>query len=228
MSSNFRSSGRGRDLVSRRRARTMPLIFAGVAAAILLGGVLLTIFFFTSETGQALFRTATPTPTITLTPVPPSLTPVPTDTPQFTATPTATAGPSPTPTQVTYVVQEFDTLFGIAAQFQIDVTLLMQVNNLTVNDSLSVGKTLIIPSGDFPTITPSPLPSNLPRGAKIQYVVLLGDTLEAIATKFNSTVDDIVRNNKNVSNATLQAGQTLTVRINLVTAVPTSTPTAAP
>jgi LysM repeat protein len=42
------------------------------------------------------------------------------------------------------VVQAGDTLVGIAVKFQIDMATLMKLNNLTSNDTLTVGQTLII------------------------------------------------------------------------------------
>jgi len=58
--------------------------------------------------------------------------------------------------------------------------------------------------------------------------VLLGDTLETIAGQFNSTVEDISRNNDNLTNAKLLAGQVIVVRVNLVTPTPLPTSTFTP
>ena len=140
-----------------------------------------------------------------------------------------TPGPSPTPTPITYTVQDGDTLFNIAAQFQVDWQALKLFNNLA-SDALSVGQVLTIPQvGDVQTPTPSPLPTGLGRGGRIQYTVLLGDTLEIIAAKFNSTAEDIARqnrrNNQDLTNADLRAGEVLVVRVDLVT--PTLTPVAS-
>lgn len=216
-------------LIKRRRARIIPVILAALAGLVLLALVLMVFSFFTSGPGVALFQTATPTPSATLTPTA-TLTPAPdTPTPLFTDTPTVTPGPSPTPTPITYTVQDGDTLFDIAAQFQVDWQALKLFNNLT-SDALSVGQVLIIPqAGDVQTPTPSPLPTGLGRGARIQYTVLLGDTLEIIAAKFNSTPEDIARqnrrNNQDLTNADLRAGEVLVVRVDLVT--PTLTPVAS-
>lgn len=219
-------------LIKRRRARLIPVVLAGLAGLVLLAFVVLVFNFFTSGPGAALLRTATPTPTLTFTP---TATPTPeplTPTPEFSPTPTETAGPSPTPTPVTYVVQDGDTLFGIAVQFQVDVEAIKIFNNLT-SDALAVGQTLTIPQGqEVQTPTPTPLPTGLPRGARIQYTVLLGDTLEVIAAKFNSTAEDIARqnrrNNQDLTNADLRAGEVLVVRINLVTPTLTPVPSRTP
>jgi LysM repeat protein len=214
-------------LIHRRRARFVPAALAGLAGLILLAFVLLVVNYFTSGPGRAVFRTSTPSPTITFTPAPPTPTLAASPTPQFSPTPTFTPGPSPTPMPITYTVQEGDTLFGIAVQFQVDMEAIKIANNLT-SDALSVNQVLIIPTGEIQTPTPTPLPTGLPRGARIQYVVLLGDTLEIIASKFNSTVEDISRINNNLTNDKLQAGQVIVVRINLVTPTPTPTITDTP
>jgi LysM repeat protein len=130
---------------------------------------------------------------------------------------------------VTYVVVEGDSLFSIAQQFTTTVDAIVIVNGL-VGTNLSIGQTLIIPAPDsVQTPTPTPLPTGLPRAARIQYTVLLGDSLEIIAAKFNSTVEDIARqnrrNNQDLTNADLRAGDVIVVRINLVTPVPTATAT---
>jgi len=170
------------------------------------------------------------------TPMPPTAaptltwTPPPTDTPADTPTPTL----SPTPTTVVYVVKQNDSLFDIAAQFHVDVVALTQANQLTTT-VLAVGQKLTIPGADFATATPSPIPTGLARGTKVQYTVLLGDTLESIAAKFNSTADAISKANpdpaapKNISrhltNQNMQAAMVIVVPVNLVTPVP---PTATP
>jgi LysM repeat protein len=221
-------------LINRRRARMVPVILAGLAVVIVLGGLAFVLWIM--GPGQILLKgTPTPTPSLTFTPTPPPptatfVTPTPSDTP----VPTITPGPSPTPTVFVYVVQEYDTLSGIAEEFKVDVEVIKLVNNLT-SDTLSIGQKLVIPAGDVPTITPSPIPTGLPRGTKIKYKVVRGDTLESIAAQFNSRVEDIVKANadpknpKNVlSNTNLRAGAEIFVPINLVTPTPTPRPTATP
>ncbi len=180
--------------------------------------------------------TATSVPA-TATPVPPTAAPPTaastlTSTPLPTDTPTATL--SPTPTTVVYVVKQNDSLFDIAAQFHVDVVALTEANQLTTT-VLAVGQKLIIPGADFATATPSPIPTGLPRGYKVQYTVLLGDTLESIAAKFNSTAaaislanrDPAAPNNtlRHLTNQNMQAAMVIVVPVNLVTPVP---PTATP
>ena len=221
-------------LINRRRARMVPALLAALAGVIVLVFVVLVVSFFISGPGQVVLR-GTPTPTVTLThtPLPPTNTPQATDTPTSTPPPTATPGPSPTPTVFVYVVQQYDTLFDISVKFKVDIESIKLANNMT-GDVLSVGQKLIIPP-QLPTSTPSPIPTGLPRGTQIQYKVVLGDTLESIAAEFNSRTDDIIKANPDpnnpktkLSNATLRVGMVIKVPINLVTPVPSATPTATP
>jgi LysM repeat protein len=218
-------------LINRRRSRAVPIIFAVITGLVLLAILLLVLNFFTTGPGVALFRTATPTSTATL---PSTATPSPvpaTPTPLFSETPVPTEGPSPTPSPITYTVQENDTLFDISLQFGVPIATIKLANNLT-SDVINPGVILTIPLGNelpTPTVTPFPTPLEAMRRAQpIQYTVLLGDTLESIAAKFLSTAEDIARQNSNITNATLQAGQVLTVRVNLVTPTFTPVPTRAP
>lgn len=218
-------------LLNRRRARFAQMVFAALA---LLGVLTILFLLFSVATGGPLAQllvTSTPTLTPTL-PATPTPSPEPaTPTPQFTDTPTPTEGPSPTPTPAIYVVVEGDTLFSIARKFTTTMDAIIIANNL-VGTNLSIGQTLVIPApGSIQTPTPTPLPTGLPRGARIQYTVLLDDTLEAIAARFNSTPQDIARqnrrNNRDLTNTELRAGDVIIVRINLVTPLPTATPTTA-
>jgi len=169
--------------------------------------------------------------TATLTSRPPTATLPPTATP--TLVPTATPSSTATATPVVYVVKQNDTLFNIAAQFHVDVGALRQANQLTTT-VLFVGQKLTVPGTDFATPTPSPVPSGLAAGTKIQYTVLLGDTLESIAARFNSTAAEISRLNgdptapnnifRHLTDQTLRAEMVIVVPVNIVTPTRTATP----
>ena len=94
-----------------------------------------------------------------------------------------------------YIVQKGDTLYGIANKFNTTVDNLKSINNLTT-DSLSIGQVLKLP-GSSATSTDT-------------YTVKSGDTLYAIANKYNTTVDALKSLNNLTSN-TLSIGQTLKI-----------------
>ncbi|MGQ0604508.1 MAG: LysM peptidoglycan-binding domain-containing protein [Anaerolineales bacterium] len=218
-------------LINRRRARMIQSLLAALAGVILLA-ICWLLFTVASGPVTALLRTATPpatltlTPTITFTPAPP------TPTKQFTDTPIPTEGPSPTPTPVIYTVVDGDTFFSISTQFGVAIDSIKLASGLT-GDILVIGQVLTIPvGGGFEPPTTTPIPTGLARGTRIEYTVLLGDSLEIIASKFNSTVEDIAqqnrRNNRALTNADLRARDVLIVRVNLVTPTPTLAASVTP
>jgi LysM repeat protein len=164
--------------------------------------------------------TASATPTITITPteVPPTDTPLPTETPTL-------SGPS------WYIVEENDTMSGIAVKFNIDLIVLLNLNPGIDPNTIKVGDKIIIPAPNTTLDTPTPIPPDW-RGT-IEYRIATGDTLAGIAIKFNSTVQKIMELN-NLANANdIQAGITIKVPVNIATPVPTPTegttyPTLAP
>ena len=91
-----------------------------------------------------------------------------------------------------YVVKKGDTLYSIATANNTTVDELKRINNLTSN-ILSTGQLLKIPSALLPETT---------------YTVKKGDSLYSIATKYNTTVDELKRINNLTSN-TLSIGQVL-------------------
>ncbi len=215
-------------LIKRRRARMFPAILAGIALLIILGFVVLMVAIIPRARSLGIGVTDTPTVTLTATVPPTATTPPATYTPAATPTVTETAGPSPTPTQMIYTVAEGDSLFTIAEQFGSNVCLMMALNNILDASALSVGQQLIIPTGSEELPTATPLPTGLPRGARLEYIVQCGDTLDSIAGQFNSTGEDIATENDIDDPLSIQIGQVLIVRVNIATPTPTSTFTATP
>jgi Uncharacterized protein with SCP/PR1 domains len=91
-----------------------------------------------------------------------------------------------------------------------------------------VGQTIKIPLPGSVLPTTTPIPANLGRGTKVEYQVLPGDTLAGIAVRFNSLADEIIKENNIEDANSLQAGQTLQIPVNLVTATPTLPATSTP
>lgn len=213
----------------QQAAKRAPLIL-GIAALLLIVGAAALIFWLAgpNRPAIALFASATPTPTVTATSTAtPTETATPTVTPTETATPTVTLTPTISG-PFTYQVQEGDNLFDIAQRFEVDLLLLITLNNLDpINPIIHVGDALTIPGPDTQLPTGTPLPTNLPRGTRIEYRVQTGDSLLAIALAYNSTIDAIKEENDIENENELFVGQVLTIPVNLVTPVPTST-TAPP
>ncbi len=211
-------------------AQKAPIIF-GIAALLLIAGAGVLIFWLANPGGTpviSFFSSATPTTTITFTPTStPTNTPLPTDTatlppPTDTPTPTLTAtaaGP------FVYVVQEGDTLYGIAQKFKVDLLTIFALNPSidSANPVIRPNQEILIPAPDTKLPTASPIPPDF-RGT-IDYRVAPNDTLETIATRFNSTVDAIMKANTKLKNANdIKVGDTIKVPVNIATPLPTRTP----
>jgi LysM repeat protein len=215
----------------RRRqqsARRAPLII--VAAVLAIAGLGLLVYWLLGSGGPslpsiALFASETPTPTDTATA---TATATASSTPTETPTPTFTVTPTLVPTQsgpFIYKVEDGDNLWSIAQKFKADLLVLITINNLDpANPTILVGKDLIIPGPDTQLPSATPLPADLRKGTKIDYQVQLGDSLLSIAIKFNSTVEDIKKENKIDNENQIFVGQKLVIPVNMVTAVPTATP----
>jgi len=203
----------------------------GAIALVVLGFIL--IVYWLTRPGQPLgqyFATDTPTATLTATP---TNTSTPTATSTITETPTITITPTRSgPTQ--YVVQEGDTPISIAEKFNLgsDGSFLIYYANLDLMQRnqgfLKVGDTITIPAPGSVLPTTTPIPANLPRGTKLDYQVLPGDTLAGIAARFNSLTDEIIKANNITDPNALQAGDTLQIPVNLVTATATLPATSTP
>ena len=98
----------------------------------------------------------------------------------------------------TYTVQPGDTLYGISNQFGVSVIDLANINNVNAQN-LKVGQILKIPTNQ------SSNPNNM-----FMYTVVKGDSLYKIASKYNTTIDEIIKIN-NLKNTNLQIGQILRI-----------------
>ncbi|KGX91848.1 LysM peptidoglycan-binding domain-containing protein [Pontibacillus marinus] len=102
----------------------------------------------------------------------------------------------------TYVVKSGDVLWKIAQMYDVTVDQIVKENNLDPNDYLKIGQTLTIPTSK------KPIPFN-PDEKNGEYVVKSGDTLWKIASKLNTTIDQLIKLNQLDTNEYLMIGQTL-------------------
>ena len=119
---------------------------------------------------------------------------------------------APPASGTTYTVKAGDTLYGIAQRFNTTVAKLAAANNIVNVNLLRIGQVLIIP-GTSTTPTPPPV-------TVTTYTVKAGDTLYAIALRFNTTVAKIAAAN-NITNVNL-------LRIGQVLKIPGTTTTPPP
>ncbi len=88
---------------------------------------------------------------------------------------------------------------------------------------INAGQKILVPPPNMQAPTTTPISTNVPPGTIVDYMVLPGDTLGAIAFKFNSTVEEIVKQNKLANANDIKAGDILKIPVNIATPVPTVT-----
>jgi LysM repeat protein len=213
----------------KKKQKMMPFLVGGLAILLLVVGIIILVVWL-SAPGRLIGKmvaTDTPTPTATFTPTPTTPTPTPTATSTATDTPTVTFTATPSG-PLEYTVVENDTCWGLLIKFEIQLEALMALNP-------TLGTACILNPGDILYIqqkgmvvelpTETPIPTGLPRGTRIQYTVRTGDTLQGIASRFNSTIEAImaIASNGITDPQSIEAGKVILVPVNLVTPTPTRT-----
>ncbi|MFC4323454.1 C40 family peptidase [Litchfieldia salsa] len=113
--------------------------------------------------------------------------------------------PSPSPEiGSSYIVQAGDSLSAIARKYETTVTELKRLNGLT-SDTIFIGQTLKVASSSNQTTQPQ-----AENPSSQLYNVQAGDSLSAIARKFNMTISDLKALN-HLNGDTIYIGQTLKV-----------------
>ncbi|MBN2084447.1 MAG: LysM peptidoglycan-binding domain-containing protein [Anaerolineales bacterium] len=163
------------------------------------------------------FPTATIAATLTFTP---SLT--------FTASP-ETPAITPTPNcPAEYVIQSGDLLSTIAEKCGISVEAIVALNPTIDPNNIQVGTTILLPPAGT-GFTPTVIPADTIPGTVISIRVQAGDTLESIAGKCWSTVDDLIKTNNIDDPNFLSVGMELKCHYGIATPVPSRvSPTFGP
>ena len=102
--------------------------------------------------------------------------------------------PAPTPTNSVYTVRAGDTLYGIARRYQTTVAQLMTLNMISNPNVIRVGQKIKI----------STVPTTPPTRT---YTVRAGDTLYAIAIRYNTTIARLAYLNKISNTSLIRVGQ---------------------
>jgi membrane-bound lytic murein transglycosylase D len=112
-----------------------------------------------------------------------------------------------------------ETLSVIAKKYGVTVNDLTQANNLSVQKTIQVGKSILIPMSGAARLSvaanassspTTPSPTTAKATTPSSYTVRSGDTLSEIAAKFSVTVNDIKKWNK-LTSTRLNIGQKLAI-----------------
>lgn len=124
-----------------------------------------------------------------------------------------TVPPTTPPNLKTYIVQAGDTLYAIAQKTGVTVAEILQLNKLDNPNVIFPGQKLLLPSkAQLPTPTPTP--------GQIRYTIKAGDTLYAIALRYQTTVSAILAANPGINPNRLQIGQIILIPVSAAPATP--------
>ena len=104
-----------------------------------------------------------------------------------------------------YTIQSGDTLSSIARRYNTTVDELVRLNNIQNPNRIYAGETLLIPTKNNSISSGSDDKNNT------IYIVRKGDTLTSIAKRFNTTVNNIVKNNNIINPNLIYPGQRLII-----------------
>lgn len=115
-----------------------------------------------------------------------------------------------------YKVEKGDTLYSISKKYQITLAELRTANNLSENDVIKVGQTLVIPTADISNAAAlSSNNKNTNTSIKTkEYVVKKGDTLYGIAKNCNMSVAELLSINNLDNKSVIKIGQKIKIKAN--------------
>ncbi|MGX7329540.1 LysM peptidoglycan-binding domain-containing protein [Enterococcus bulliens] len=135
---------------------------------------------------------------------------------------TTDANQTATTQTLTHTVQVGDTLSDLAQTYSTTVASLVEQNSIQNQNLIIVGQKLVVGTTTQKTIETS-TPTETAK-TKISYTVQAGDTVSAIADRFNVSVNEIGQWNKLANVHLIFIGQTLTIEQNAETPAPVETP----
>ena len=202
-----------------------PIFVAALAVILVLIGIAIIVMWLTGGSFAFSPFSKEPTPTATMPPTPvisPTATFAPTETPTPTLTVTTTpSGP------FEYEVKELDNCWDISIKFDVDLETLLAINNFAGGACpIYPGLIIKIPAPGTTLPTPTAISPDTKSGTKITYKIQSGDSLQSIASKFNTTIDDILRQNKFDDPNNITPGLEIVIRWGIVTPTPTFAPTS--
>lgn len=166
---------------------------------------------FATQTAQAMPPVAVTPQATDIVPIPPSPTPYPIATeipPAPTATPTSVTYVQPTqgslPTSYTLLVGEYP--FCIARRFDVNVSELLSLNNLSADTFFYGGEVLQIPQTGNPFEGTRVLQEH-----PTTYIVMEGDTLGSIACSFGDVSPELIAEQNHLSSYDVSPGTQLVI-----------------
>ena len=147
--------------------------------------------------------------------------------PGQTLTLVATAAAAPAaPASSTHTVIAGDTLFAIARKHGVSLDALLAANGMSRDSIIYPGQAISI-SGTAASAAAAPTPSPAPStpAAEATHTVIAGDTIFALAKKYDTSVDTLLAANGMSLDSIIYPGQKLTVAV--AAAAPASTPEPA-
>lgn len=118
-----------------------------------------------------------------------------------------------------YTIKNGDSLTSLVKKYNTTVSHLLQLNPTSKIQKLTIGQKLIVPATTAqikPAITPTKTVATPKPTSKITietYNVKDGDTLSAVANRYNLTVNDIAKINQIMPDMAIKVGQTLMIPI---------------
>lgn len=207
-------------IVKTRLSLTAVLGIIAAVVLVLVAATAVWRFGSSSETTTTPTGEAGETAVITASNPSPTWTPLPTQTSRPTPTPTITPSPQPTATLQPprlHIVTSGETLIGLAAFYRVSVESIVAENNLAGPDAIQVNQQLLIP---WPTPTPPLVPVAKEVNGELviadptdceRYTAAEGDSLSAIAVRFDVDFNLFLEVNRINVDYVLQPGDSLCI-----------------